>query len=134
MKKFGFLLVAVCIVAFTACSPSTTGPEKVVENYLDALKAGEYEKSIDYLDINASEAEEEQIKMLVEKTKQSNEESDGLKSYEITSVEVGELKENEKEIEAKAEVKATLTYGNDQTKEDSFNLVKKGGKWKIALF
>ena len=133
MKKIGFLLVAACVIVFTACSSSTTGPEKVVENYLDALKAGKYEKAIDYLDLEEDENEKEQIKMLAEKLKQGNEEQGGLKSYKITSVEVDELKENGKEIEAKAEVEVTLTYGNGETDDDSYKLVKREGKWKISI-
>lgn len=130
MKKIGFLLVAACIVAFTACSTSVgNGPEKVVENYLESLKAGKYEKAIDCLDLEKNENEKEQIKMLAEKLKQGNEEQGGLKSYEITSVEE---KENEGEVRAKVEV--TTTYGNGETSDDSYELVKKEGKWKILLF
>ena len=127
MKKIGFLLVTVCMVAFFACSTTSENkPEQTVENYLDALKAEKYKKALDYMDLDLDKEEKEQVDMLIEKMKNDADENGNLKNYTITSVEMKESNPD------KATVHTTLTYGNGE-KEESFKLVKKDGKWKISF-
>lgn len=130
MKKvFYFGMFAMIMLLATACSPSSPGA--VAKKYAEYLKDGKYEKFVDAIAIDA-EADEAKIKeekaglaaMLKEKGTKQLEKKGGIKNIEIVSETIAE-------DENSAKVVLKQTFGDETTQENTFNMVKKDGEWKI---
>jgi translation initiation factor 2B subunit (eIF-2B alpha/beta/delta family) len=140
MKKIVSLVMALCAMAFVSCSSSSEKtPSGTVKNYLNCLKAEQYEKSVDYFvrpgmtgemmedDEDVPEVSEEEWKALIVKMGESMKEQGGLKSYEL--VKDGETISEDGNS---ATVETVLIFGNGTNSENSFKLVKVDGEWKIG--
>lgn len=133
MKKiFYFSLMVMTMFVMAACS-STSTPGGAMKQYGKYLTDGDYEKFVDGIVFN-SEATAEEIKeqkeglvaMLKEKGSKEYEKKGGLKSMEVISEEISEDGNT-------ATVKMKQTYGNGETEESEQKMVKKDGKWLMAL-
>ena len=131
MKKLQLLLAlaVACMVAFTACSSSSSDSSKgVVKAYLDNVIAGKYEKAVTsfYFKEEMSQAE---MKGLAAKLEEGYGKEGGLKSYEIISEEITKAEEEGGVDKAKVEVK--LFYKDGKEEEQTMKMVKHNGEWKI---
>lgn len=133
MKKvIYFSLFVLTLGIFAACS-SSEKPGEAAKKYAQYIADGKYEKFIDAIAFDES-AEPEKIKeqkdmllaLLQEKGLKSIEDKGGIKSIDIIS-EV---------IDAEgttAKVKLQQTYGNGDTEEANYDMVKKNGTWKMVI-
>lgn len=126
MKKIlSILSLALVALAFVSCSKNS--PEGVVEQYFSYMKNGDYEKVIDicYFKRDLSDKDKEQLVSLIrDKQGKVNDEKGGLKSLEITNVEMSEDGNS-------AKVSYTQTYGNGETKDSDGDVVLVDGKWML---
>jgi len=129
MKKLQFLLAAVCIMAFTACSTSSSSdsPKGVVKEYLDYIIAGKYDKAVNsfYFKEEASQAE---LKGLAAKLEEGYNQDGGLVKYEIISEEI--IKAEEGGVD-RGKVLVKLFYKNGKEEEETITTIKNNGVWKI---
>lgn len=120
------LAVLFCAVLVISCSKSS--PKDVVNQYVEAMQAKDYEKAADCFYYGKEENTEEaraQLIALLEKGGKSIEEKGGIKSFEVLSDE---------ENEDKGIVKGKIVYGNGEVDEDAtLTTVKVDGKWFIDL-
>ena len=126
MKKLILgLTVLFCAVLVISCSNNS--PKGVVTKYFKAMQAKDYEKAADcfyYANTENAEESRAQLIALLTKAGKSLDEKEGLKSFEITSVE-----ENGEE----AVVKGKITYGNGVEEDETINTIKIDGNWYIDL-
>jgi len=131
MKKIASLIMALCVMTLVSCSSGGAGgkntPTKAVKEYLDCLKSEKFSKSLTYFD-GVPEVESAEMEALAGKMEESMKEQGGLKSFVL--VEGGETIS---ECGETATVEAVLTYGNGNIAENTFNLKKVDGEWKIDL-
>ncbi len=116
---------------FAACSSTTPG--EAAKKYTQYVADGEYEKFVDAIayDEKADEAAVKQQKemilaLLQEKGKKSIDEKEGITNIEIVSEEI-----SEDGNEAKVSLKQT--YGNGETEDANYDMVKKDGTWKMVV-
>lgn len=128
---FGLFLMTMLMVA--SCSSET--PSAAAKKYAECIKNGNYEKFVDGIVIkekaNADEAQmkeekEALVAMLKEKGDKQLEKSGGIKNIEIVSETISEDGNSAKVI-------LKQTYGNGKDEEQSFNMVKQDGKWKMDI-
>ncbi len=133
MKKgFYFSLMVMAVFVIAACS-STSTPGGAMKQYGNYLVNGDYEKFVDGFAVD-SEMEADKIEkqkeslvaMLKEKASKEYDKKGGLKSIEVLSEEISEDGNT-------ATVKIKQTYGNGETEEGAQKLVKKDGKWLMAM-
>ena len=122
MKKITTILMTLCAVALVSCSGGGKSPSAPVKGYLNALKAGNYEKAMDYCSVDKSAAEE--FAALHEKAMGE----DGIQSFEL--VKDGETISEDGE---KATVKTSVTYESGRVEEQTFDVAKVDGAWKVDL-
>jgi len=129
MKKLKLFVLALCALAFAACSssPKSDSPVGVVKEYLDCIKAGNYDKAVKCFYFK-EEVKEAELKGLAAKLEQGYTEDGKLKSYEIVSEEV-EKDEDGNAVKGTVDVK--LFYEGDNEKEETVKAVKINGEWKI---
>ncbi len=126
MKKL-ILGLTVLFRAVLVISCSNNSPKGVVTKYFKSMQAKEYEKAADcfyYANTENAEESRAQLIALLTKAGKSLDEKEGLKSFEITSVE-----ENGEE----AVVKGKITYGNGVEEDETINTIKIDGNWYIDL-
>jgi hypothetical protein len=121
MKHF-CLVLFLCTIGLVACKKES-GPRPVAEDFLNAMRSGDYEEAAKY-------GTEETIKLLrqFEKIEQLNgEESDAEKSGEITIVS--------EDIKGKSATVYFLEKGNPIEQHISLIKVEEKGRseWKVAL-
>lgn len=130
MKKvFYFGMFAMMMLLATACSSSSPGA--AAKKYAEYLKDGKYEKFVDAIAVDA-EGDEAKIKeekaglaaMLKEKGAKQLEKKGGIKEIEIVSETIAE-------DENSAKVVLKQIYGDETTQENTFNMVKQDGEWKM---
>lgn len=128
--NFGLFITAFLFI-FSSCSSDTTSsPRKVAEKYGEYLLSDKPERIVDLVDTgDASKEEIEAGKQMlsgfitlglaeVKKAK------DGFKDFEIISEDIdGD----------EAEVTIKITFGNGETDEESLDMVKVDGKWKLQM-
>ena len=127
MKKLQILLLALCAIVFAACSTKSDSPTGVVKEYLDCIKAGNFEKAVKCFHFQ-EEVSETQLKGLAAKLEEGYTKEGKLLNYEIVSEEI--IKDEDgNDVKGKVEVK--LFYENDKEDEETLKTVKVDGKWKI---
>lgn len=127
MKKL-ILALTVLFCAVVVISCSSNSPKGVVTKYFKAMQAKDYEKAADcfyYGEAEDAEAARTQLVALLTKAGKSLDEKNGLKSFEVTSVE---------ENGDNAVVTGKITYGNGDVEEnETTKTVKVDGNWYIDL-
>jgi len=126
MKKLitGFI-TCICALVLVSCSSNT--PTNKAKAHLDALKDGNYIELVNTLHFKKAVTDEDKqglANMLEEKGKKSIEEKGNIKSYEITSEEIGEDGET-------AIVKSIIHYEDGSQDDQDIHLVKIDGQWLV---
>jgi len=128
MKKLQILLLALCALVFATCSSKKSdSPTVVVKEYLDCIKAGNYDKAVKYFHFE-KETNEAELKALAAKLEQGYSKDGKLLNFEIISEEV---EKDEEGNAIKGNVKVKLFYENDKEEEETIKTVKENGEWKI---
>lgn len=126
MKKvLSILSLALVALAFVSCSKNT--PEAVVEQYVSALQAGQYEEAIDlfYFKKDLSDDQKQQyVSMMREKWGKELDKKGGITGFEITNVETTSDGNS-------AVVSYVMKYGDGTTKSENAKLLKIDDKWKM---
>ena len=126
MKKvLSILSLALVALAFVSCSKNT--PEAVVEQYVSALQAGQYEEAIDlfYFKKDLSDDQKQQyVSMMREKWGKELDKKGGITGFEITNVETAADGNS-------AVVSYVMKYGDGTTKSENAQLLKIDDKWKM---
>lgn len=128
MKKIlGILSLVLVMCGFAACNSATSSPENVVKAYYDAIQKGEVEKAVDLMHFKEEPTQEQKDEIVAtfnDKLAMVNNHHQGIAAVEVGEVEMAEDGEH-------AVVKIKITYGDEQTKEDTEKVVKVDGKWFI---
>jgi hypothetical protein len=130
MKKIKLLLLAICALAFAACSSTKSdSPQTIVKKYFDLLKAEKFDQAAKcfYFKEDVKEAE---LSALAEKLKEGYSEQGGIEKYEILSEDV--VKDEDGNI-VSAKVTAKVYYKDGKESEEDVNVIKVNGEWKINL-
>jgi hypothetical protein len=127
MKKLQILLLALCALVFAACSTKTDSPTGVVKEYLNCIKAGNYDKAVKCFYFK-EEVKEAELKALAGKLEAGFTKEGKLLNYEIVSEEVAKDEEGN-DVKGRVEVK--LFYENDKEEEKTIKTIKEDGEWKI---
>ena len=126
MKKvLSILSLALVALAFVSCSKNT--PEAVVEQYVSALQAGQYEEAIDlfYFKKDLSDDQKQQyVSMMREKWGKELDKKGGITGFEITNVATTSDGNS-------AVVSYVMKYGDGTTKSETAKLLKIDDKWKM---
>ena len=129
MKKFKLLLLALCALAFAACSSAakSDSPQKIVKEYLDLCKAEKYDKTVKcfYFEKETKEAE---LEALAAKLKAGYAEKGGIDKYEIISEEITNDEEGNP-VSARVAVKIYFKDGKED--DENMKVLKHDGEWKI---
>lgn len=136
MRKI-FLFATVCLFAVLLSGCESNSPESVAKKSLQCLIDKDYKGYMDLVYISdkngkRSEADIEKLRsewveLLEQKIDKEYAKKGGLKSYEITKVEM-------QEDGQKANVTAKIKYGNDSEDDTDVTLVKApDGKWMVSL-
>jgi len=130
MKKLQILLLVLCALVFAACSSKKSDtPTGIVTEYLDCIKAGNYDNAVKCFHFE-KEAKEAELKALAAKLEEGYTKDGKLLKYEIVSEEITKDDEGN-DVKGKVEVK--LFYENDKEDEQTIKTVKDNGKWKIEF-
>lgn len=127
MKKL-LSMMAVClmVMALSACGGSTNTPEGVTEKAIKCIADKDYKGYVELMHFNKEKSAEDMqqiVALIKDKMDKEMDQKKGVKDYKIGTPEI---------TDDKAVVPYTLTYGNDETKEDKMKLVKtEDGKWMI---
>ncbi|NDV81368.1 DUF4878 domain-containing protein [Bacteroides sp. 51] len=133
MKKvIYFSLFVLTLGIFAACS-SSESPGEAAKKYAQYVADGKFDKFVDAIAFDES-ATSEQIKqqkdmllaLLQEKGQKTIDEKDGLKSIDIVSEVIDADGNNAKVI-------LQQTYGNGDTENANYDMVKKNGTWKMVI-
>lgn len=128
MKKvlyFGLFVMA--LVLATACTPDSPGA--AAKKYSEYLKSGDYDKFVDGISFKEQETADHKaalVSMLKEKASKEFDKKGGIKDIEIISEEISE-------DGATAKVVLKQTYGNGESDEGNYDMVKENGKWKMDM-
>lgn len=129
MKKvlyFGLFVMALLLTV--ACSPSS--PSAAAKKYSEYLKSGNYDKFVEGIAFKDTETAETSkvalIAMLEEKASKEFDKKGGIKDIEIISEEISEDGKT-------AKVVLKQTYGNGDSEEGNYDMVKQDGKWKMDM-
>lgn len=133
MKKvLYFGLFATILLIMAACSGAST-PGAAAKQYAEYIKDGKYEKFVEGIVSNkkmdpAEDKEEREglTAMLKEKVGKEIEKKQGIKKIDIMAEVVSEDGNTAKVI-------LRQTYGNGQTEENTYDMIKKDGKWKMTM-
>jgi len=134
MKKISAFVLTVFFVSiflFSCGGGASSGgnsPSKAVEKLFDYIKSKNYDKatSMFYLEEGKelSDAEAQKIKALLMAADEEYQKKDGIKDVEILSEKV-----DENGVSGKVAFK--VIYGNGDDDEQSYNLKKIDGDWKL---
>ena len=119
MKKFLLALIAIFVLA--GCG---SDPKGVVEDFIRALYEGDSKTLVDAIDIPDKDRSDDGSMQMAGAGKEEASKRGGLKSVS------GELQNSD---EKSALVKVTVSFKNGTNRTESVKLVKKDGKWKVAL-
>ena len=130
MKKVLLFAVSlVVMVMMTACGGSST-PSDSAKECVELMKAGDYKTLVEKIHFDENMTAEQQqatkdliVSMANEKVAKEIESKGGIKSYEV-------IEENIAEDGKTAVVKMKITYGDDSTKDQSYDMVLVDGLWK----
>ncbi|MBO4214743.1 MAG: DUF4878 domain-containing protein [Bacteroidaceae bacterium] len=126
MKKvLSILSLALVALAFVSCSKDT--PEAVVEQYVAALQAGQYEEALDLFHFKKDLTDQEKqqyVSLMREKWSKELDQKGGIEGCEITNVETASDGNS-------AVVNYVVKYSDGSTKSSDARLLKIDGKWKM---
>lgn len=126
MKKILFACcLAMMALAFTSCGGNS--PVGVVNEYIECLKSGDYEKAVDLMHFNKELTDEDKqqlVDFLKDKMGKSIESKQGIASFTVDNADLSEDGES-------ANVSYTINYGDGTSKTDNGKVVKVGNEWKI---
>lgn len=133
MKKvFYFGLLATILFIMASCGGAST-PGAAAKQYAEYVRDGKYEKFVDGIVFDekmdaakVKEAKEGLTAMLKEKVSKEIEKKQGIKQIDLVSEEVAEDGNTAKVI-------LKQTYGNGETEENTYDMVKQDGKWKMNI-
>ena len=124
-----FLVGIIALVAVNCGGSAGTTPAGIEKSIYSQFQKGNYEKGMELYFNNMAGAEtekqDEMIKALAEKAKQSFEAKGGIKDFEVIEETIDESGE-------KAVVVSKITYGDGTEKQETNKYVKVDGQWKIA--
>lgn len=130
-KMISIVVTCLCMALLTACSSDQATPEGTVTKAIKYLMEKDYQGYADLIQFkNADQLTKEQLEakktqviaILQDKYTKQVESKGGIKSFDVQPAEIdGE----------QAKVKATITYNNDETKDQNFDLVKIDDKWML---
>lgn len=125
MKRTALLIASFMFLAFTFVGCKETTPSSIASDCIEYVKDGNYEAYVNTFNMNAEEKAQLQ-EMFEKKGEETLKQYKGIESYEI-------IEENISEDGLKATVKAKITYGNGETKEEKFRFVKVDDQWLQEL-
>lgn len=133
MKKvLYFGLFATIIFMLASCGGAST-PGAAAKQYAEYVQNGKYEKFVDGIVFDekmdaakVKEAKEGLTAMLKEKVNKEIEKKQGIKQIDIVSEEVAEDGNT-------AKVVLKQTYGNGETDDNTYDMIKQDGKWKMSM-
>lgn len=133
MKKFFYLgLFTALLFVISSCGGAST-PGEAAKKYIEYVQNGEYEKFVDGIAFNekmdAAKVKEEKDALnaiMKEKVSKDIEKKQGIKKIEILSEEVSEDGNT-------AKVLLKQTYGNGEVKEETSDMIKQDGVWKMNM-
>jgi hypothetical protein len=135
MTKFlSVLVVAAAVAMFTVnCGGGADTPAGIENMMYSQFQKGNYEKAVeilvDHIDSKKAPSDEEKkmtMVALTEKTKQSLDAKQGVKSYEVVKEEISEDGES-------ATVETKVVYGDGSESTEKTKYVRKEGAWKIVF-
>ena len=125
------MMSIIMVLALTACSTST--PKDAAMKSANHLKSGNYEAFVDDLAFNKELSKDEMkeqkamlVSLLKEKGEKSIEQNGGIKKIEFVSEKISEDGNT-------AKVVLNYIYGNGETDENTFDLIKSNDKWKVTI-
>ena len=126
MKRRQFIsltLITASSLAFYGCFKS--GPGKTVEKFYSAIEKGEIDNAIGFMSSSTTSTfGEDKMRLFMNEGVKQIKEKQGIKSIKIDSEEItGDT----------ATVNYTITYGDETTENDTLDLIKEEGQWKIAI-
>lgn len=134
MKKlFSYMmLITVMALFMTSCS-STSSPSSAFKSYMAKMQSGDYKGCAQGFAIDETKSPEQNAKaiemieaMLADKGDKAIKEKGGLKDIEV-------LEETISEDGNKATLKAKFTYGDGTEQENTQEMVKQNGEWKMVF-
>lgn len=115
----------------TSCTSSSPGD--TFKDYMELMKKGDVKEFVKGFAVDETQTPEEQEKqtqliegLIGDKTKKMMEERQGLKDVQI-------LEETISEDGNSATLKVKFVYGNGSEEENTQEMVKQDGKWKMAF-
>ena len=133
MKKiFSFLLLfTVVALFFTSCDKSSPGA--ACKSYMEMMKNGDYKGFVQGIATEEGKTAEENEQtaallegVLKDKMEKTIQEKGGIKDIQI-------VEENIAEDGNTADVKMKIVYGDGTEKEDTQEMVKQNGVWKMKI-
>lgn len=122
MKQLLTTVLLICTFGLVGCGGSSPGD--AVKDLSYAMEAGDVDKVKELMPELSENLGDSKIETLVKQAAKEAEENGGIKSITIDKEEIdGD----------KAKVTATMTDGNDKAETETFDLVKKDGKWTVTL-
>ncbi len=126
---FSFLMMGAFFVLFSCGGASSNSPSSTVKTFVDKMKNGEFEAAIACISLNGKEMDQEskaKLTGLMAMGKAQSDKKEGIKSLDILNEEIAADGNT-------AKVKVKFTYGNGETNEEEYKLVKENGKWLITI-
>jgi len=123
MKRLIITLVLSSILLCTGCT--SDAPQAVAQQYIDALKEGDYEEALSLMHFDVAEEDRaDLVNYLADSYKRSIRLNGGIKSITIKSDSVLEK-------DARVDVVECTTYNNGVEAEYVLHLIKLDGEWVI---
>lgn len=134
MKKVLLFAVAVLVMTLiTACGGGSSTPSDGAKECVELMKAGDFKALAEKMHFDESMTEEQQqgmkdliVSMGNEKISKEIEKKGGIKSYEV-------IEETIAEDGKTAVVKMKITYGDDSTKDEQYDMASVDGTWKPVM-
>ena len=126
------MAVIAAMFAITSCGGGNS-PKSVADKAMAALQEKNYDEFVEYVYIKTKEGEDPEAAkktlsgMLQGKADKAYEKKGGFKSYEVLSETIDPSGD-------KALVKVKMVFGNGETEEDDYPMVKdEQGNWKLDI-
>lgn len=134
MKKILLFAVAVFVMTLmTACGGTSSTPSDGAKECVELMKAGDFKALVEKMHFDESMSAEQQqgmkdliVSMGNEKISKEIEKKGGIKSYEV-------IEETIAEDGKTAVVKMKITYGDDSTKDEKYDMALVDDTWKPVV-